>query len=148
MFQTALATAAIGTATDANVARVAKFLDFAVSNLGFGVAAVASAGAPTEVGDNVTAWTATFTVNGKAANIVFSAAAATFPAGAKHAQGATQTDGADALTVVGDSNSDPWTSNSVTPTATLWTAVVTIDGSDAGSTLEANERVLTLTRLV
>ena len=148
MFQTALAAAAVGTATDANVAKVAEFLAFAVSTLGFGIDTVASAGAPTEVGDNVTAWTATFNVNGKAANVVFSAAAATFPSGAKNYYGATQSDGADVGAVVGDSATDPWTENAITPTASLWTAVVTIDGDDAGSTLEAAERVLTMTRLV
>ena len=140
MFQTALATAAVGTATDANVVKVANFLKNAVSHLGFGIDTVASAGAPTEVGANVTAWTATFNANGKAGNVVFSAAAATFPAGAKEYQGAVQTDGPDAGSTVGDSGTDPWASSVVTPTATLWTAVVTIDGPDAGSTLEAGER--------
>lgn len=148
MFNTALAAAAIGSATDANVTKVANFLNLAVSTLGLGVSAVTSAGAPTEVGANVTGWTGNFTVNGKAANVVFSSAPAVFPAGATQYQGATQSDGADVGTVVGDSNSDPYTANATTPTATLWTAVVTVDGADVGSTLEASERVLTLTQLV
>lgn len=148
MFNTALEAAAVGSATDAKVTQVAEFLNFAVSHLGFGIDTVASAGAPTESGDNVTAWTATFNVNGKAANVVFSAAAATFPAGAVERAGATRVDGADGGTTIGDADSDPWVENAVTPTATLWTAVVTIDGADAGSTLEVEERVITVTRLV
>jgi hypothetical protein len=147
-FKTALATVAVGTATDANVTAVAEFIAFAVSSIGLGVDTVASGATPTEVGNFVTDWTATFNVNGKAANVVFSSTAATFPAGTYQYQGATQSDGTDAGTVIGDSATDPWTANATVPTASLWTAVVTVDGPDVGSTLEANERVLTMTRLV
>lgn len=147
-FQTALAAVAVGSATDANVSAVAEFIAFAVSSIGLGVDTVASGATPTEVGNFVTDWTSTFNVNGKAASVVFTSVAATFPAGAMQYQGATQTDGADAGTVVGDSATDPWTANAVVPTASLWKAVVTVDGPDAGSTLEANEVLLTMTKLV
>lgn len=151
MFNAVLTTAvadATGTASAAHIALVANFLTLATSTLGFGIDTVASGGAPTEVDSKITAWTATFNVNGKAANVVFSAAAATFPAGATVRYGATRVDGPDGGTTVGDSDTDPWSENATSPAATLWTAVVTVDGDDVGSTLQGNERVLTLTQVI
>ena len=161
MFKTALAdaidtaTAAEGTFPNAtllagNEDQVATFLAEAVAHLGLGLAEIQgdSVTLAADAADTtITGFTATFKVNGADANIVFAASAVTFPTGVKQYQGATQVDGDDEGTTVGDSLSDPWKESEVTPTLNQWSAVVTID-ADGDKSLEANEKVLTFTKFV
>lgn len=149
MFSTdfaAAVTTASNTSTAAHKAAVVAFCDEAVSHLGFGIESV-SAGV-VNAGATITSYVASFVANGLNGKLTFTAAAASFPAGATQYQGATQTDGPDGGSTVGDGDSDPWTANATTPTATLWTAVIALDGTDGDTTADADEGIMTLTKLV
>ena len=144
-FAAAVATAT-NTSTAAHKAAVVAFCDEAVAHLGFGLTSVS--GGVANAGATITSYVADFVANGLNGKLTFTSASATFPSGAKNYVGATQTDGPDGGSTVGDSDSDPWTSNAETPTASLWTAVITLDGTDGDTTADADEGIMTLTKLV
>jgi hypothetical protein len=149
MFSTdfaAAVTTATNTSTAAHKAAVVAFCDEAVEHLGFGVGTVT--GGVVNAGAVITSYVVNFVANGLNGKLTFSAAAATFPSGAKNYYGATQTDGPDGGSVVGDSATDPWGANEYTPSASLWTAVITLDGTDGDTTADADEVISTLTKLV
>lgn len=128
-------TAAVGTGTvsAANVADVSKIMSEAVLHFGTGIdtivggtATVADANA---ANTTVTAFSATFKANGFNGTIEFASTAVVFPTGAVVNEGSAEV-------------------NAVPPASKLWTVTVKVDGSDANTTVEAAERILTLNHIV
>lgn len=134
---TAAVTTALGVSGDTlaagNLAAVAEMLAYAVAHfdlgvtpasLGTGVATYTDLGAASLIAT----YTNTFTVNGSNGSIAFAATDVTFPASALVNEGS---------------------SVNATPAAQkLWTITLKVDGSDADTTVDSDEVLLTLTRRV